>query len=172
MKITHIVQDTREQKGKHKNIESYMRGRGIEIIRDKVYAGDYTLPTDRRICIDVKRDIMEIAGNICGNEHERFRDELKRAQETGTKLYILIEQMESNGKLIIRPEDLHLWEPPKFRYGEKKGEPRTLVKGEPLGKAMRTMEKRYGCEFLFCDSSEAGFVILRLLKADEEQICP
>lgn len=163
MKITHIVQDTREQRGKHRNIESYMRERGIKIIRDKVYAGDYTLPTDRRVCIDVKQDIIEIAGNICGAEHERFRDELKRAQETGTQLYILIQQNESNGHSITCPEDLYLWEPPKFRYGKKKGEPRTLVKGAPLGKAMRTMETKYGAVFLFCRPEEAGKIILELL---------
>lgn len=163
MKITHIMQDTREQRGKHKNIEDFMRKHGVKIIRDKVYVGDYTLPTDRRVSVDVKQDIVEIAGNICGEQHGRFREELKRAQETGTKLYVLIQQNECNGKYITCPEDLHLWESPKFRYGKKKGEPRTFVKGEPLGKAMRTMEERYGAIFLFCAPEESGQYVLKLL---------
>ena len=45
MKITHVVQDTREKRGKHRNIEEYLRQSGVKIIRDKVYVGDYTLPT-------------------------------------------------------------------------------------------------------------------------------
>lgn len=164
MKITQIMQDTREQRGKHKNIEEFMRKNGVKIIRDKVYVGDYTLPTDRRVSIDVKQDIVEIAGNICGEQHGRFREELKRAQETGTQLYVLIQQNESNGKSITCPEDLQLWEPPKFRCGKKRGEPRTLVKGETLGKAMRTMETRYGVVFLFCAPNDAGRYVLELLE--------
>ena len=163
MKITHVVQDTREKRGKHRNIEEYLRQSGVKIIRDKVYVGDYTLPTDRRVSIDIKQDVVEIAGNICGAEHARFREELRRAQETGTQLYVLIQQNECSGKSIACPEDLRHWEAPKSRYGAKRGEPRTLVKGEPLGKAMRTMESRYGVIFLFCAPEEAGQYVLELL---------
>lgn len=80
MKITHVVQDTREKRGKHRNIEEYLRQSGVKIIRDKVYVGDYTLPTDRRVSIDIKQDVVEIAGNICGAEHARFREELRRGR--------------------------------------------------------------------------------------------
>lgn len=76
---------------------------------------------------------------------------------------MLIQQNECNGKSIACPEDLRHWEAPKFRYGAKRGEPRTLVKGEPLGKAMRTMESRYGVVFLFCAPEEAGQNVLELL---------
>ena len=155
MKITHVVQDTREKRGKHRNIEEYLRQSGVKIIRDKVYVGDYTLPTDRRVSIDIKQDVVEIAGNICGAEHARFREELRRAQETGTQLYVLIQQNECSGKSIACPEDLRHWEAPKFRYGAKRG--------EPLGKAMRTMESRYGVIFLFCAPEEAGQYVLELL---------
>ena len=32
MKITHVVQDTREKRGKHRNIEEYLRQSGVKII--------------------------------------------------------------------------------------------------------------------------------------------
>lgn len=163
MQIKQIMQDSREQYGKHRNIENFCRSNGIKILRDKLYVGDYTLPTDRRVCIDVKKDIGEIAGNICSNDHERFRAECVRAQETGTKLYILVQENECNGHEICVPEDLIFWESPKFRYGKMKGQPRTLVKGDILGKAMRSMEKKYNVTFLFCSKDEAGEIIAKLL---------
>jgi len=175
--ITQIIEDTRQQAGKHKQVNNFFRSLGIKVIRDKLYVGDYTLPTDRRICIDVKQDIIEIAGNICGrttnvagqkvDNHARFRDECMRAKETGTQLYILIEQNESNGHSITCPEDLVNWSPPVFRFGARKGQPRTFVKGEPLGKAMRTMEIKYGVVFLFCSPEETGQIILELLEGGQ-----
>lgn len=160
-----LIEDTRQQLGKHRNIREYFKARGTKIIRDKMLVGDYTLPLDRSICIDIKRDVIEIAGNICSNEHRRFRDECLRAKQTGTKLYILVEEnVTDDGVLISRPEDLAYWEAPKFRWGERRGQPKTLVKGAALGKAMRTMENKYGVTFLFCDKTDAGRVIEEILE--------
>ena len=162
-KITQIIQDTREQSGKHRNIERYMASVGVKILRDKLYAGDYTLPLDRRVCIDIKQDVVEIAGNLCSNQHERFRNECIRAKETGTELYVLIEENKCNGKEISCPEDLSNWESPKYRYGKRKGQPLTFVKGSVLAKTMRSMESKYGVTFLFCSKEESGKIILELL---------
>jgi hypothetical protein len=162
-KIKQIVQDTREQKGKHKNIEKYMSENNIEIFRDKLFCGDYSLPIDRKVCIDIKQDVVEIAGNLCSNQHARFRDECIRAMKTGTQLYVLIEENECNGFEITCPEDLVHWESPKFKYGQRKGQPLTFVKGSVLAKTMRSMETKYGVTFLFCNKEESGKIILQLL---------
>lgn len=205
-KITHICQDTREQKGKHKNIEMFMQQKGITIIRESggLGFGDYTLPLDRKVVIDIKQDVIEIAGNLCGPQHERFRNECLRAQQVGSQLYVLIQENECNGKEITIPEELVYWESPKYKFdyykteyldpmtlspvpkatrnleenkykkyiksrklAHKKGEPITNVKGETLGKVMRTMETKYGVKFLFCKEDEAGQILLQLLGDDE-----
>ena len=71
-----ILADTRQQDQKHKQKEKWFADHGIEVRRTKLYVGDYTLPTDQSVCIDTKRDIQELCGNICEKkEHERFRSE-------------------------------------------------------------------------------------------------
>ena len=117
-KITQIVQDTREQQGKHKNIERYMRERGVQIIRQSggLGFGDYTLPLDRRVVIDIKQDVVEIAGNLCSADHERIKREFQKAQEVGSKLYVLIEENECNGHEMTCPDDLVYWESPKYKF--------------------------------------------------------
>ena len=59
-----ILEDTRNQVGKHDKKNEYFRQNGIEIRRTKLYCGDYTLPTDQSVCIDTKKDIQELIGNM------------------------------------------------------------------------------------------------------------
>ena len=54
-----LIEDTRNQVGKHKNVESYCRRMGIEIVRQKLDVGDYAFP-DGKISVDTKQDIMEL----------------------------------------------------------------------------------------------------------------
>lgn len=85
-----LLEDTRNQVTKHKTKNKYFSENGIEVRRTKLYVGDYTLPTNQSICIDTKKDIQELIGDICGKSHERFRDELIRAQESNIKLIIFV----------------------------------------------------------------------------------
>ena len=59
-----LLSDTRQQAGKHDIKEMYFRNHCIEIVRTKLYCGDYTLPADQSICIDTKKDIQELIGDI------------------------------------------------------------------------------------------------------------
>lgn len=59
-----LLSDTRQQAGKHDIKERYFRNHGIEIVRTKLYCGDYTLPADQSVCIDTKKDIQELIGDI------------------------------------------------------------------------------------------------------------
>lgn len=173
-----ILADTRQQDGKHKAKEKWFSDHEIEVRRTKLYVADYTLPADQSVCIDTKKDIQELVSDICGKQHERFRSELLRAKEAGIKLIILVENdyecvYSKNGKLIENHtinelKDLHKWVNPRlwiFQRGKQKYP--NATKGITLQKACMTMEKKYGCEFQFCSSSEAGSKIVELLTKND-----
>lgn len=171
-----ILEDTRNQPGKHDKKNKYFSEHGIEVRRTKLYAGDYTLPTDQSVCIDTKKDIQELVGDICGKSHERFRNELIRAQESNIRLIILVEN--TDGVKDVR--DLFSWHNPRLdiykptkevigfynsgrpRYKRVQAYP-SATKGEQLAKACLTMQTKYGAEFLFCRPEESGAKILELL---------
>ena len=132
--------------------------------------GSYT------VAVDTKRDMQEIVGNICGKQHTRFRDECILAQRNGIKLYVLVE----NRNQIKNLDDVEYWLNPrisrynKIKYMHSRGEwlhtalsktPPTT--GSTLAKAMRTMQEKYGVEFLFCTPEEAGQRIIELLQKTE-----
>lgn len=168
-----LLEDTRNQISKHKTKNDWFAQNGIEVRRTKLYVGDYTLPANQKICVDTKENIGEIVNNICGKSHERFRNELIRAQEAEIQLYILVEN--EDGVTCI--EDLCRWQNPrlhrynKIRYMHNLGKwqhiklpKRPPTKGETLAKAMITMEQEYGVRFLFCHPSEAGAKVIELLE--------
>lgn len=166
-----ILEDTRQQLNRHNIKHKWFEEHGIEIRRSKVYCGDYTLPTDQSVCIDTKKDIQELIGDICGKQHERFRDELIRAQEAGIQLYILVENRGGEiGKTgIYNPtirslSELHSWKNPRLfiRRNGKQLYP-MATKGVTLMKACMSMKKKYGARFLFCTPEESGEMIVRLL---------
>lgn len=167
-----LLEDTRNQVGKHDAKNFYFKSQEIEVKRTKLYVGDYTLPTDQSVCIDTKKDIQEIISDVCGKSHERFREELIRAQETGIKLIILIED---NGgycdrkktiynKPVTCIQDLFSWKNPRLFIWEKgKRKYPNAAKGATLAKCLLTMEYKYGCRFLFCKKEDSGAEIVRLL---------
>lgn len=59
-----LLEDTRQQNEKHKLKHEFFRTHGIHINRTALYCGDYTLPSDQSICIDTKRNIAELIGDI------------------------------------------------------------------------------------------------------------
>ena len=169
-----ILGDTRQKDSKHRAKEKWFAEHGIEVRRTKLYCGDYTLPTDQSICIDTKRDIQELVGDICGKQHERFRSELQRAQEANIRLIILVENKHEvvynrKGKLIENYpihdlKDLHKWVNPRlwiFQSGKQKYP--NATKGITLQKACMTMQAKYGVEFQFCRPDEAAERIVKLL---------
>lgn len=149
MSIT-LIEDTRQQHGKHDLKAKYFADNDIAVIRTKLYCGDYARLDNQLIAVDSKKDVVEIAANICGPQHERFRDECIRAQQYGIKLVVLIEE---------KVADLAEWKSPKKRSGQ----PYTHVSGATLKKAMATMTEKYGVEFRFCDKAETGARIVEIL---------
>lgn len=171
-----ILEDTRQQKGKHDLKEYWFKKSGVEIRRCKLYCGDYSLPTNQSICIDTKNSIDELVSDICGKQHERFRNELMRSQEAGIKLIILVEDdggyVDRRETIYNKPvrciEDLFHWKNPRLfiMRGGKQVYPKA-TRGMTLAKACMTMEKKYGCEFQFCSSKECGKRIVEILTGDK-----
>lgn len=147
-----ILEDTRQQEGKHKNIENYFKQAGIRVERCCLYAGDYAIANDQGRAVDTKQDVMEIAKDILSADHERFKRECIRAQEAGIKLLILVEEPLPEGGLAN-------WTAPK----NARGKPLSSVNGETLRRAMLTMTVKYGVRFRFCDPRQTGRIITEYL---------
>jgi hypothetical protein len=153
-----LLEDTRNQIGKHRNIEEYCRKAGIEIIRQALLVGDYMLtgPESGGISVDTKQDVRELAMDIF-QSHVRFRSECERAQRCGIQLIVLTEETLPGGRL-------ENWQSPLDRDGRPK------YKFDPaiLKKAMITMQDKYGVKFRFCDGRSTGKVMLEYLKGERK----
>jgi hypothetical protein len=147
-----ILEDTRQQARKHETKHKWFAENGIKVERCRLYVGDYTLPTNQSICIDTKRDLQELAQDVC-QQHERFRAELVRAQEAGIHLIVLCE----HGGGIKSLEDVYFWVNPRRQYSPG------AISGQRLFKILNTMQEKYGVRFEFCDKRQTGRRIVEIL---------
>ena len=149
--------------GKHKNIETYCKRNGIEIVRQCLSVGDYMLdPVNGKVSVDTKFSIMELSKDIMSRDHVRFRSELIRAQEQGIQLVVLIEEIPPYGKI-------DLWQIPRWTSSNqfhRYGEPMTKVDPRALRKAMLTMCRKYGVIFEFCTRRQSPARVIKILKGD------
>ena len=146
-----IVEDSRNQAGKHKNINAYLESVGVRVLRSKMIVGDYTLPADQRICIDTKKDMVEVSQNIF-QDHARFRRECELAKDCGIHLVVLIED-----NTVVNWDELLKWTNPQPNRSA------LTPNGERCYKVMKAMEYSYGVEFQFCKKKETGKRILQIL---------
>ena len=169
-----ILEDTRQQADKHDTKHRWFEKHGIDIRRQALYVGDYTLPTNQSVCIDTKKDIQELVSDICGKQHERFRNECLRAQEAGIKLIVLVENRGGHIKdNIIQPTitslaELHRWKTPRlFIFSGGKQKYPYATRGVTLQKACMTMRAKYGVEFVFATPEKSAEKIVELLKGGD-----
>lgn len=203
-----IIEDKAQKQGEHDDKNMWWMMNGIEVERYPLPVGDYILVNDRvqdvidrktkrgidikkmdfvgtyTVCVDTKKDIQELIGDICGKQHDRFRDECMFAQNNGIKLYILVENEAitiNERKGIYSPfidnlDNLNRFVNPRlFIWKNGKQLYPTATKGITLKKACITMRNKYGVEFLFCKPHDAGKRIIELLNPsngsiDEERI--
>lgn len=151
-----ILEDTRQQANKHRLKHEYWSENGIEVIRTKLLVGDYML-FGGTICVDTKMDVEEIAGNIGGSNHARFREECKLAKRIGATLIVLVENM--NGFRSI--QDVTAWVNPNLNKTARS------IEGPRLAKAMNTMSERYGVQFTFCAPEDSGRMVIDLLNGED-----
>ena len=156
-----LLQDTRQQYGKHRNIEAYCKRMGIQIVNQCLSVGDYMLP-GRMVSVDTKENILELASNVMSSDHRRFKAECVRAQEQGIQLIILVEEVPPYGRL-------DMWEVPRWQNSNKwhrYGDPMTLVDPAALRKACITMQKKYGVKFRFCSRLQSPKRVIQYLKGE------
>lgn len=155
--IKAIFEDTRQQLGKHDNIKLYCEQNGIELIRQQLYVGDYTLVRDQSVCIDTKKDLLELCMDL-GSDKSRFMREVARAKRHGIKLIVLTEQ----GGNVRSIPDVAGWFNPLLNPKSKKYNPHAMD-GKRLMRRIYDVHIGYGTEFLFCSKEETGSRIIELL---------
>ena len=150
-----ILEDTRQQRGKHDAKHAWWAENGYALVRSKIAFGDYCLLP--AVAVDTKADIAELAHDI-DQDHARFRRELAGAREAGVRLVVLTENEDGVADLA----GLARWvEPPEDFV--RRANARRRLSGERLAKACATMAARYGAEFLFCAPEESAQVVSRIL---------
>lgn len=191
-----IVEDKAQKIDQHETKNRWWKSQCIEVLRYPLPVGDYILVDDKvreliqrklkrnveikkmdfvgtyKVCVDTKKDIQELIGDICGKQHERFRDECMFAQNNGIKLYILVENVGltiNERKGIYSPfidslDNLHKFVNPRLFIwrGGKQLYP-GATKGITLKKACITMQHKYGVEFVFCKPNQAAEKVIELL---------
>lgn len=167
-----IQADTRQKLKHHEAKEAYFESAGYRIVHSKMLVGDYQIPNRGNICVDTKKDIQELYGNLI-QDHERFRAECQYAKDCGIKLYVLVENKDG----ITDIEGVKRWRNPRmFAYYKKRAQfvkrgltpPKPPASNVQLVKLMWTMEKKYGVTFLFCSPEDAGRKVLELLEVDDD----
>lgn len=151
-----LLEDTRQQANKHRLKHEYWSSHGIEIVRTKLLVGDYMV-FGGTICVDTKMSVEEIAQNIGGREHARFREECKLAKRIGATLIILVENTEGFRSV----EDVTAWVNPNLNKTSRS------IEGPRLAKAMKTMSERYGVQFRFCTPEASGEQVIRLVNGED-----
>ena len=147
-----LIEDTRQQAGKHTLKEAYFKQNGIKIIRSKLPVGDYANIKDLSVIVDTKQNIQEVIGNVT-KQHKRFISECDLAAESGIQLIILVENEDG----ITKISDLYRWWNPRTRYSKQ------ATTGKTLAKILQGIECRHGVRFEFCRPEEAGKRIIELL---------
>lgn len=198
-----IIEDVNNKPGKHLIKNRYWQSKGIEVIRIGLPCADYILVDDKvqdllnrkaergippkkmdflgtyKVAVDSKNSIQELVSDICGKQHQRFKDELILAQNNGIKLYIVVEndyedivkKSDIYNKPIHDLKDLHTWKNPRlFKFRNGKQLYPSATKGITLQKACTTMELKYGCKFIFCTPMESGKVIIDLLQGGNDEL--
>lgn len=101
------------------------------------------------LSIDTKKSLVEVCGNICSKQHERFKEELKKADG---RLILLIEEQE-----IETLEDVWWWDNPRLKINPR------AIKGTALYKSLCTIRDEYRVDIRFCNRKDTGKEIIKIL---------
>lgn len=155
-----IIQiDTREKPRAIQRILKDFQAHNVKFFKSKLYVGDYMNPKKPNVVVDRKQNLSEICGNVgsTSKEHERFRDEIVRANDIGVKVIVLIE----HGHGFRTLEDIQWWENPRLKESPR------ATDGRKLYKILKTMCDKYDMDVTFCEKNETGARIRELLSDDE-----
>lgn len=150
-----IIVDTREKPRAIKQIITYFDNSGIEHIHKKLDIGDYMNPNNVNISVDRKQNLGEVANNLT-SDNSRFMREVRRADENGVKLIILVE----HGEQIIQLTDVCRWRNPiRAKHG-------AAIDGRDLMDRMHRVSLMYGVEWRFCTKDKTGEEIIKILDGE------
>lgn len=147
-----IITDTREKPEAIKQILAEFDRQHINVIRSKLWVGDYQRLDNPMLVIDRKHNLSEVCSNVV-QDHKRFTSELQRAKDAGIHVIILIE----HSRTIRTLDDVIHWVNPRLKVSPM------AVSGERLYRILRTIENHYGCEFRFCEKKDTGKRIIEIL---------
>lgn len=162
-----IIQiDSREKARAIKKIVAEFDRQGINYHTSKLYVGDYMNYDNPRVIVDRKQNLSELCSNVT-HDHERFRRELIKAQESEIQLVILCE----HGNGIECLEDVIFWRNPRGEKCVKIDGAWQHIKtkatsGETLYNILTTLVRKYGVRFEFCKKEETGKRIIEILSDD------
>lgn len=166
-----IIEDSRQQAGRHANVERWMRAHGVDFApRARALPfGDY-MREGSNVSVDTKQSMDELATNL-GREHRRFAAECAKARDAGCRLVILVEAGEAYGEAAAvarwvgyRCRRCRLCNPLAREtrcLRSKTG--RKPMTGPRMLSIMRSMEDEYGVRFVFCSKQDTGRAICDLL---------
>jgi ERCC4-type nuclease len=152
-----MVQDAREKRNYHNNIEDYCKKINLPIIRKRLEVGDYRLANIdengniefiNNISVDVKGvgGLEELASDLYRDSKE-LNKKYKKCFHSGIKLIVLIQED------INCMDELLEW---KSKHSK--------INGRFLVYLIHTLQISYGIRFIFCNPQDTGAKILELLK--------
>ena len=175
-----IWEDTLNKEGKHERKNEWWAAHGVTVVRTR-FDGKHDVPWSfgdycadgSNIVIDSKQHLGEVSTNL-GRDHVRFTNEVRRANEAGCLLVVLVETEDAS---CI--EDVRRWvnghcthcghyyrrecDPMDrtgicLRHGTKKP-----LQGETMAKQMATMERNRSVRFEFVPPDRSATRICELL---------
>lgn len=105
------------------------------------------------LSIDTKKSLVEVCGNVCSRQHERFKEELKKADG---RMILLIEEPE-----IETLEDVWWWDNPRLKVNPR------ATKGTALYKSLCTIRDEYRVDIRFCNRKDTGKEIIKILGGEQ-----
>ena len=144
-----LISDSREKKNSH--ILDYFQRHNIEYEVKKLDTADYWNSENPNVLVDSKKDLNEVAQNLCSQDSSRFWSELRRAYSDKKKLIIL----EEHGPNIKSLQDVSTW---KSKY--------STITGSRLQSEMYRITIAYGVQWEFCSKKSTGKRIVELLEVE------
>ena len=149
-----VIIDSREKKCDH--IKAWFEKNGIEYEVKKLDVGDFMFPDNPTVSVDRKQNLAELSKNLMNKkDHSRFWKEVRRAQESGVKLFVLCE----HGGKIKSIQDVTSW------HDKYSG-----VSGRDLANEIYRVHIAYGVQFIFCGKRFTARKIIEILQENSASV--
>ena len=149
--------DSREKAKAIKLILKEFEEQNVNYFVSKLLVGDYMNLDNPKLIVDRKQNLLEVATNLI-QQHDRFINEIKRANSAEIKLIFLVE----HGGSIKTLDDVQKWKNPRLK------DSKFAVSGERLYKMISVLCAHHNVDFIFCNKQETGNKIIEILETKNE----